>query len=289
MRSWLLALGVLALLVIRRHVKGIVMSALLLAVGVGCGPAPDHEQDTNADEEAEGVICDRFELRWELDGTDLLLAIDTDLPGEGELAVSVRRTYFEVGSDDAYARDYFSEFEPVSRWRLPRRIALHADAWKADLAAHQDEMAGLGTDLAFEVDRIADSIGIRAVLHVNQDDPRFGGRGNPNLTGEATSRRGDSNLVEAEASVEFPLDGPPPARISNRVPYDGLAEGELYRLSGKTPSMPELESADPLQALAGIRELPAGSVIQVRTTAAHQGQAWYEVALVEDESTTGWL
>ena len=156
-------------------------------------------------ESSPGVISDRFELHWELDGTDLLLAIDTDLPDEGELSVSVSRTYYEVGSDVFYLRDYFSEFEPVSRWREPRRIALDADAWKADLTAHQNEMAALGNDFAFEVARIEDSIKIRAVLHMNQDDPRFGGHGNPNLSGEATSRSGNRILVEAEASIPFPL------------------------------------------------------------------------------------
>ena len=156
-------------------------------------------------ESSPGVISDRFELHWELDGTDLLLAIDTDLPDEGELSVSVSRTYYEVGSDVFYLRDYFSEFELVSRWREPRRIALDADAWKADLTAHQNQMAALGNDFAFEVARIEDSIKIRAVLHMNQDDPRFGGHGNPNLSGEATSRSGNRILVEAEASIPFPL------------------------------------------------------------------------------------
>ena len=36
------------------------------------------------------IVCDRFELRWELDGGDLLLAVDTDLPDEGELSLACR-------------------------------------------------------------------------------------------------------------------------------------------------------------------------------------------------------
>ena len=56
-----------------------------------------------------------------LDGEDLLLVIDTDLPDEGELSVSVSRSYYEVGNDAEYARDYLSVVEPVSRWREPRR------------------------------------------------------------------------------------------------------------------------------------------------------------------------
>ena len=109
-------------------------------------------------------MCDLFELKSELDGTDLRLAIDTNLPDEGELSVSVSRTYYKVGRDEAYARDYFSKFEPVYRWRKPRWVALGADAWKADLKAHQDQMAGIGKYAAFEVARIEDNVEIRAVL-----------------------------------------------------------------------------------------------------------------------------
>ena len=109
-------------------------------------------------------------------------------------------------------------FEPVSRWREPRRVPLDADAWRADLAAHQSRMAEIAAaerragvpaedTVAFEVASIADDVEIRAVLHVNQDDPRFGGRGNPNLSGAATSPGpGAGLIVEAEATFEFPLE-----------------------------------------------------------------------------------
>ena len=241
--------------------------ALLLVGGCGGAPTPEPvatvEPTPELSPDGQGIVCDLFELRWELDGTDLLLAIDTDLPDEGELSVSVGRTYYEFGSDDAYSRDYFSEFELVSRWREPRRIELDADAWKADLTAHQNRMAGIGDDLAFEIARIEDSINIRAVLHINQDDPRFGGRGNPSLSGEATSRmgNGDSVLVEAEESVDFPLDGPPPSSRSSRTPYDGLITGESYLLSQATPLMPEREPADPLEGRMEILLGNAGCAI----------------------------
>ena len=261
--------------------------APLLVLTDGCGGAPPPERSPDG----QGIVCDRFELRWELDGTDLLLAIDTDLPDEGELSVSVGRTYYEVGSDDAYSRDYFSEFELVSRWRKPRRIALDADAWKADLKAHQNQMAAVGDDLAFEIARIEDNIEIRAVLHINQDDPRFGGRGNPSLSGEATSRmgNGESVLVEAEASVEFPLDGPPPSSRSSRAPYDGLVTGESYRLSQETPLMPGRNATGSLDFLEKMLSLPAGTIIRVKAIDRSGTELWYHAALVGNEHITGWI
>ena len=236
----------------RTRTTSVAFSLWLVVMVAGCGGGTGEEPageepaaEVAGDAEAmvtEGIVCDRFELRWELDGTDLLLAIDTDLPDEGELSVTVNRIYYEVGSDAAYSRDYFSEFEPVSRWREPRRVALDADAWNADLAAFQNEMAALGADLAFEVARIEDSIQIRAVLHINQDDPRFGGSGNPSLSGEATNRMGERVLVEAEASVEFPLDGPPPSSRSTRAPY---AELEAL-VTGASSEQVRLQAANSL-------------------------------------------
>ena len=200
--------------------RWIVVVALGL-VGVGCSGGSDESAQPAAPAEPAGIVCDQFELRWELDGEDLLLAIDTDLPDEGELSVSVSRSYYEVGNDAEYARDYLSVFEPVSRWREPRRIPLNADAWRADLAAHQSRMAEIAAaerqvgvvpaedTVAFEVASIADDVEIRAVLHLNQDDPRFGGRGNPNLSGAATSQSGTSGLiVEAETTFESPWSSP---------------------------------------------------------------------------------
>ena len=263
----------------------------LLVLVSGCGGEPEVESTPERSAVEQGIVCDRFELRWELDGTDLLLAIDTDLPDKGELSVSVRRTYYEVGSDDAYSRDYFSEFELVSLWREPRRIALDADAWKADLTAHQNQMAAIGDDLAFEIARIEDSIQIRAVLHTNQDDPRFGGRGNSNLSGEATSRigNGGSVLVEAEAIVEFPLDGPPPSSRSSRAPYDGLVTGESYRLSRETPLMPERRASGSLDFLENTLSLPTGTIIRVEAVDRSGTELWYHAALVENEHMTGWI
>ena len=151
-----------------------------------------------------GIVSDEFELRWELEKDVLLLAIDTDLPDEAELSVSVSRIYYQVGNNEAYSRNYLSVFEPVSVWRNPRSIPLDPNKWKADLQQHQSRLNGI-EGLGFEVDRIEDAIQIRALLHANQSDPRFGGRGNPNLSGDASSS-GNLISVEASATVEFPLD-----------------------------------------------------------------------------------
>lgn len=240
------------------------------------------------------VVCDRFELRYELNGTDLLLWIDTDLPDEGKLSVGVHRMYHEVGVSDAYSRSYFDSIEPVSRWRGPRRISLDAESWKASLKAHQDKMAAIGSDMAFEIASIEDNVEIRAILHLNQDDPRFGGRGNPNLSGTATSRSGvKSVIVEAEATIRFPLAGSPPASRSRRVSYDGLVTGESYHLSHETPLMPVRSVSgksfeESMDAIGSMLYLPAGTVVNVK--AVDRGPTlWYQVEVKSDRRMSGWI
>ena len=281
----------------------------LIALASACGNAPPSEpsrrinlaQERSPGEQARtrtsvsrGVVCDRFELRYELVGSDLLLWIDTDLPDEGELSVTVDRQFYEVGVSDAYSREYFHRFEPVSRWREPRRISLNAESWKANLREHQNKMASIGDRMAFEIARIEDSIGIRAILHLIQDDPRFGGRGNPNLSGKATSSSGNTGvLVEAEEFVEFPLAGPPPGSRSVRASYDGLESGESYRLSNKTPLMPVRfvsgRSFEESKAAIGeTRYLPAGTVIHVKV-ADHGSTSWYQVEVHSHWGVSGWI
>ena len=177
-------------------------------------PGPEESSRT-------GVVTDRFTLHWELDGTDLLLAIDTDLPDTAEVIVSVDRRYYQVGDADAYSRYYFMEKGLISKWRSPRRIPLDDHAWRTDLTTHQSEMAALSNDLAFEIDRIEDQVGVRAVVHVNKPDERFGGRGNPNLAGGAVSRLGDNrdwNIIKAGTQIPLPLAGDMPASATDSAP-----------------------------------------------------------------------
>ena len=260
-------------------------------------PASDPEP---AGADRNGVVSDRFELLWDSHGTDLLLAIDTDLPDATEVIVSVDRRYFEVGSDVAYGRDYFSEKAHISKWRTPRPVPIDHVAWKSDLLAHQTKMAKLSADLAFEIARIDDHIGVRAVVHVNQPDPRFGGRGNPNLFGAVVSQTAGSNnwnIIEAEKHVPMPLTGILPEVMPRNVAYDGLQKGGSYRLLDETPLMvshPNAITASNLQQTLEVIDktlfIPAGRVVRVVSVDQSNGSnPWYEVEVVGTERMIGWI
>ena len=246
------------------------------------------------------VVSDLFVLQWDLDGTDLLLAIHTDLPDTAEVIVSVGRRYYEVGNDDAYSRYYFSEEGNISKWRNPRRVPIDDKAWKADLMTHQSKMAALSDDLAFEIDHIEDQIGIQAVVHVNQSNPRFGGRGNPNLSGTAVSRIAGNNnwyIVEAEENIELLLTGMPPAKKAKNVAYNGLRKGKTYRLLKKTPLMtihPKSVSDSNLkqtsEVLGKTLYISAGRVVRVISVEQSTGpHLWYKVEVVGYGRVKGWI
>lgn len=233
------------------------------------------------------VRADRFSIAYEIDGSDLMLHIDTDLPDEAELSVSVNRTYYQASDGEAYSRAYFSEFEPVSDWRKPRRISLDSDKWKKELRAHQDEMARIGAGLAFEIGRIEPTIEIRAVLHLNQDAPQFGGIGNPNLSGTVVKKQGKANIIKSEVEVPYPLDGPAPSGKSRFADHSDLQVNSEYTLSAGTPLMSEFEPRDPIGALDRTEQLSAGTIIRVTEVRSKMGFPWYRVET--GSGSTGWI
>jgi len=251
------------------------------------------------------IVSDRFDLRWELDGQELVLSVDTDLPDYGELVVSVSRIYYQVGEAEAYSQGYLSVFEPVSKWREPRRISLDADAWRAKLEAEKERFRDIEP---FEVARVSDEIEIRAVLHLNQDDPRFGGRGNPNLAGAAVSSSPRRNLVEAETTVRLPLVGgiapPPPtprcpegstrALRGDRHLYESMPVGctytaneELTVVIAPTPEPPDGRAA--FEWIERILRVPPNTRFEIIGRRQEDLTNWYKVRLPAYENATGWI
>lgn len=189
-----------------------VLAAFVCLVNAG-GTINDAAAQISSEAGRINIVSDRFELQWEFHGTYLMLAIDSDLPDSTDLIVTVNRDYVQVGRPEAYSRDYFSERAKLSEWRTPRRVPIDDVAWKADLLAFQAAMARFPSDIAFQIGPIQDQIGVRVVVHINQSDPRFGGRGNPNLSGLAVSSLlGNSNrkIVEAEQLIPAPFAEPLP-------------------------------------------------------------------------------
>ena len=264
-------------------------------LSVGCaGQDMESRLEQSEDPPATGgVVADLFGLRWELEGNQtLVLAIETDLPEDAEVLVSVSRIYYTIGDTETYSQEYYSDRGTVRHWQQPRRIALDAERWKNDLREHQDMLASISRDMAIEMERISESVEVRAVLHANQQGPRFGGRGNPLLSGKAVaSRSATFNIIESEEVFHLPLVGSPPPRKSRRAPWDGLESGQRYELTQETPLMANRERKEGigLDFLQTMRYLPAGTVILVTDVDRSESAPWYEVTLDGDRSVTGWI
>lgn len=247
------------------------------------------------------VVSGRFTLQWEIEGASLLLAINTDLPDTTEVIVSVERLYYEVGNDSAYSRQYFQERGRLSEWRDTRRIPIDDEAWKGDLKAHQERMAKLGSPLAFKIGEIEDQVLVSAVVHINQPAPEFGGHGNPNLSGATVLQSSNRNLIRREEKIDWPLTGAPVSKDTKHVAYDGLRQGETYRLLKEIPLMAvhpkTFDDSDDLdermETLGNTIYLPAGRTIRVvEVVSPDSGDTtwpWYRVDLIGSEGTTGWV
>ena len=216
-------------------------------------------------------VSERFTLKWELDETDLLLAIDTHLADTTEVFVTVDRVYFEVGNSEAYSRVYSFEGGFISEWRTPRQIPIDDEAWKADLVAFQTKMGSISSDVAFEIDRIEKHINARAVVFGSED------------------------IIKDEVRILLPLTGTPPPKQSRHIPYDGLRKGESYRLQRVTSLMPrrhvkDLSAEEVMQEIQKSLGLPKGQVIRViAVDQSSEYDPWYKVELVGNERVTGWI
>lgn len=155
------------------------------------------------------IVCDHFDIVADVNSSTASFAVDTDLPDNAVVMVSVSRTYQERENPGVeYSVDYFSEKSTIGDWRAKHMVPI---ADQAALRAKQQKMARLG--ISFDVASISDKIQVRMVVPVNQSDPRFGD-GNKNLRGMAVRTTG-IRVVEDEIKIDQPLK----LRIDGTSPF----------------------------------------------------------------------
>jgi hypothetical protein len=246
-------------------------------------------QPVNSVARPSQIVCDEFTLVTEVDGESLDLAVETDLPDNAVLMVSVSRSYLEVGSSDTYSVDYFSQKSTVGEWRSAHTISIASDTWENALRAKQEEMSRIG--LGFEVASISDTITARMVVPINQPDPAFG-KENKNLSGKAVRSSG-LRVVEDEIEIPFPLDSSPSAN-SQTISLDprNLDTGQSYVVSGRTPLMPSINPSDPGEAIQDVEEIPARGRFKVFDVETKDGIPWYKVTAFDEDNQrigAGWI
>ncbi len=281
----------------------LVASAMTLLIGCS-GEEIEHKQKipnstksrVEAREPAEDpgsaenqIVCDRFELVTEVTGSTLYFFIDTDLPDNAAVMVSVSRSYLERGNPDTYSVAYFSEKSTIGKWKSKQSISLSSEDWKTALKAKQEEMSRFG--LGFDVASISNNISVSMVVPINQPDPKFGIR-NKNLLGKAVKDNG-IRIVEDEIEIDYPLIVPPVGEspFPNMNPLE-LEIGQVYIVSEQTPLMPALHPTDPIAAIQQIKQIPQGGGFKVIEVSDDETNPWYKVTAFDQKTKhigIGWI
>ena len=234
-------------------------------------------------------MCD---IQHKFADNNLSVSLNTDLPDDTVLIMSVSRSYWEKGSSEEYAIDYFSEESTVKEWRNKHDILLDNSKWKAYLENQQNKLASL--DLGYEVDKISDSVSVSAIVPMNQSSSKFGDN-NSKLTGKKvnTSSLGTVGLrtVDDEVTIHYPLEGGKSIKAKYGNPLS-LKIGETYSVCKITPLMPELPPSDPMTALENVKYIQEGGLIKIISVRKKDSQPWYKVEVTDNNDQAiaeGWI
>jgi len=139
------------------------------------------------EEKENQILCDKFELVTKVKDSTLNLSVDTDLPNNTVVMVSISRSYLRNDNSTTYSENYFSERSTIGKWKSEHNISIADEVWKTALRNRQESVSRSGYSLgikSIDVESISDKITASMVVPINQPDPKFGDR-NKNLTGKA--------------------------------------------------------------------------------------------------------
>lgn len=202
------------------------------------------------------ALNDQFKIDYSLKDHTLKMSLNTNIPNQTEVSISVDRHYWEVGDDISYFStiEYVSEFSTVEQWKKEHTILIDENKWKLNLAKKRDEFAknGMGAEIA----KISDSIEINVVF--------------PDPNNTAPIRKGKSILLLLPFSGKI-------SKNSKYTSYNSLLKNNTYSVSKKIPLMSEINPADPMNSLEKMRKIKAGSFIKILEV-EHKGSFnWYKV------------
>lgn len=228
------------------------------------------------------VVCDQFEIVAELNGHNLMMSLNTDLPDETTIMVGVHRNYYEHGSSEEYVEIYYDERSTVGKWRLPRKISVRDEIWTNANRKKQRLFSNAG--MPFKVRKISDDIMLSFVVPF------------PDIRIEE-HRRVEHRRVEHR--IYLPMGTSSDAvNIKTPVHAYNLKVGKKYVLEHRVPMVPRRDSVEP-EDIGQIRQLRKGYVIEIlekdeqrslyRVKAADQsgrevGSGWIsDIALLDQE------
>lgn len=200
------------------------------------------------------------------------LSLNTDLPLETEITVSVFRSYLEKDNKTEYSIQYFTERTTIDKWKNRREIILDNKKWKSRLKQKQKDLSKTG--LGFDIDKISDSIKVSAIIPIsNKPYPKFKNK----------------DFGETEKSYYFPLN----QQLELKSEFGNSSDlkiNKTYTISNTTPLMPEFEPSNHLSASLKVINLKKGTKIKILTIRQKNNTNWYKVnTKMNNHNGTGWI
>jgi hypothetical protein len=241
-----------------------------------------HRQSRPEQRVAESITCDRFDPVASLEGDQLLVSLDTDLPDSTQIMVHISRSYWAGIPSEEYPIDYLETSGTVAEWRKPRSVGVDHGTWRRQLDERVRMLARAGQPV--KVSKVDSDVAVSFTVPINQPDSRFGIR-NSNLVGKRVEIKG-IRVVTGELKVKHPFTKTAhELRPTEYGSAENLQPAAKYRLSRETPLVPERHPSDPLAAIAALTRVPAGTIITIaRVDRSDKANPWY---LVKARSVSG--
>jgi hypothetical protein len=150
----------------------------------------------------ENIICDKFTMIAKINGRSLMYSLETDLPDNTNVIVSISRSYVQKNNIETYSEEYYKSNKTVGQLRLINIVTLDDNQW-CQLLAKKQSMMERG-NMPFVIDKISDDISISITFHINQSDPVFD-KFNKNVTGKMINEKRTTRSIQDEKNITLPL------------------------------------------------------------------------------------
>ena len=159
------------------------------------------------------VFCNSFNINTILKGRELEFWLNTDLPDNTLVMVSVSRRYWIKGSLGTYSGSYYGKSIFVYELRKPVTVILDDKQWRRQVEEKHKQIDPSGEPL--QVSKISDEVELKLVVPINQDNSAFGPR-NVNLEGTMVTAEQGFKIIRKEKMFIIPFGKAISARARER-------------------------------------------------------------------------
>jgi hypothetical protein len=149
------------------------------------------------------VFCNSFNINTILKGRELEFWLNTDLPDNTLVMVSVSRRYWIKGSLGTYSGSYYGKSIFVYELRKPVTVILDDKQWRRQVEEKHKQIDPSGEPL--QVSKISDEVELKLVVPINQDNSAFGPR-NVNLEGTMVTAEQGFKIIRKEKMLIIPFE-----------------------------------------------------------------------------------